>query len=226
MRKTMLNNKVILITGATSGVGAAAARMFAREGAHVVLSGRRAKLGEMVAAEIRATGGKASYHRADISRESDIDALVASVVRAHGRLDGAFNNARVERPFSTLIDSAAADFDTALAVNFRGTWLAMRAEARAMMLNGGAIVNTSSYLTTNGFPRGSIDSATKGAIEAMTRAAAHELADTNIRVNAIQLYGSPEEIAATAAWLCSEDASSITGETISVIRHQAELRAS
>ncbi len=222
----MLKNKVILITGATSGIGAAAARMFAREGANVVLSGRRAKLGEMVVAEIRATGGKASYHHADISRESDVDALVASVIRVHGRLDGAFNNARVERRFTTLIESAAADFDTTLAVNFRGTWLAMRAEARAMMLAGGAIVNTSSSLTTNGFQRGSIDSATKGAIEAMTRAAANELADAHIRVNAIQRYGSPEEIAATAAWLCSDDALSVTGETVTVNRHHAELRAS
>jgi NAD(P)-dependent dehydrogenase (short-subunit alcohol dehydrogenase family) len=222
----MLRNKVILITGATSGVGAAAARLFARQGAYVVLSGRRAKLGELVVAEIRATGGKASFHRADISRESDIDALVASVIRAHGRLDGAFNNARVGQRFATLIESAAADFDTAMAVNFRGTWLAMRAEARAMMLTGGAIVNTSSSLATNGFPRGSIDSATKGAIEAMTRAAADELANANIRVNAIQRYGPPEEIAATAAWLCSDDASAITGETVSVNRHHAELRAS
>jgi NAD(P)-dependent dehydrogenase (short-subunit alcohol dehydrogenase family) len=226
MRKIVLNNKVILITGATSGIGAAAARTFAREGANVVLSGRRAKLGEVVAAEIRAAGGNASYYRADISRESDVEALVASIIRTYGRLDGAFNNARVERRFRTLVESAAADFDTTLAVNFRGTWLAMRAEARAMLLTGGAIVNTSSSLATNGFPRGSIDSATKGAIDAMTRAVALELADTNIRVNTIQRYGSPEEIAATAAWLCSDAASSITGETVSVNRHHAELRAS
>lgn len=226
MREIVLKNKIILITGATSGIGAAAARMFAREGATVVLSGRRAKLGELVVADIRASGGTASFHRADISRESDVEALVASVIRTYGRLDGAFNNARVERRFQTLIDSAAADFDTLLAVNFRGTWLAMRAEARAMMRTGGAIVNTSSSLATNGFPRGPIDSATKAAIDAMTRAAALELADTNIRVNTIQRYGSAEEIAATAAWLCSDAAASITGETIGINRYHAELRAS
>ena len=222
----MLKNKVILITGATSGIGAAAARIFAGEGATVVLSGRRAKVGELLAAEIRAAGGTASFLRADISRESDVETLVASVVRAHGRLDGAFNNARIERHFRSLIDSPAADFDTLVAVNFRGTWLAMRAEARAMMATGGAIVNTSASLATNGFPRGSIDSATKGGIDAMTRAAALELADTHIRVNTIQRFGTPEEIAATAAWLCSDDAASITGQTVGVSRRPVELRAS
>ncbi|HSP14762.1 MAG TPA: SDR family oxidoreductase [Thermoanaerobaculia bacterium] len=222
----MLKNKVVLITGATSGIGEAAARLFASEGAKVVLSGRRTKLGETIAAQIRATGGTASYVRADISRESEVDSLVATVVESYGRLDAAFNNARVEARFKPLIDSVAANFDTVVAVNLRGTWLAMRAEARAMMAAGGAIVNTSSWLTTNGFARSSIDSAMKGGIDAMTRAAALELADANIRVNAIQRYGSPEEIAATAAWLCSDASSSITGQTIGVNGFRAEVRAS
>ncbi len=222
----MLKNKVILITGATSGIGEAAARVFAQQGAKVALSGRRAKVGEMIAAEIRAAGGTVSFFRADISRESDVDSLIAAVVDKYGRLDAAFNNARVEGRFTPLTDSVTADFDTMVAVNFRGTWLAMRAEARAMMATGGAIVNTSSWLTTNGFPRGSIDSAMKGGIHAMTRAAAFELADAKIRVNAIQRYGSPEAIAATAAWLCSDAASSTTGQIVGLNGDHAELRAS
>lgn len=222
----LLKNKIILITGATSGIGEASARLFARWGAHVVVSGRRTKAGEAIAAQIRAAGGAASFVRADISRESDVDALVASIVAEHGRLDAAFNNARVQAPFSSLIESAAAQFDTAIAVNLRGTWLAMRAEARAMMATGGAIVNTSSWLTTNGFSRSSIDGAVKGAIDAMTRAASLELADAKIRVNAIQRYGSPEEIAATAAWLCSDAASHVTGQSIGIDVHPMELRAS
>jgi len=226
MRTIMLKNKVILITGATSGIGEVAARVFAGEGAKVALSGRRAKLGETIAAQIRATGGTASFFRADISRESDVDSLVASVVEEYGRIDAAFNNARVEARFRPLTDSLTADLDTLVAVNFRGTWLAMRAEARAMMAGGGAIVNTSSRLTTNGFSRSSIDSALKGAIDAMTRAAAFELADARIRVNAIQRYGSAEEIASTAAWLCSDAASDVTGQTIGINGHRVELRAS
>jgi NAD(P)-dependent dehydrogenase (short-subunit alcohol dehydrogenase family) len=222
----MLKNKVILITGATSGIGETAARVFAGWGAKVALSGRRAKLGETIAAQIRALGGSASYIRADISRESDVAALVSSVVEHYGRLDAAFNNARVESRFTPLIDSIAADFDTAMAVNVRGTWLAMRAEARAMLAAGGAIVNTASRLSTNGFSRSSLDSAVKGAIDAMTRAAALELADAKVRVNAIQRYGSPEDIATTAAWLLSDAASHVTGQTIGVNSHHTELRAS
>ena len=226
MKEPMLKNKVVLITGATSGIGEAAARMFAREGARVVLSGRRAKLGETIADQIRATGGIASYIRADVSRESEVNMLIMSIVEKYGRLDAAFNNARADARFSTLIDSPTSDFDTAVAVNLRGTWLSMRAEARAMLATGGSIVNTSSWLTTNGTARSSIDSSIKGGIDAMTRAAALELAELGIRVNAIQRYGTPEEIAATALWLVSDASASVTGRVIGVDGRREELRAS
>lgn len=241
--------KVILITGATSGIGEAAARLLARRGARVVLAGRRAERGETIASEIVGAGGDARFVRADVSREDEVDALIRAAVEAYGRIDAAFNNAGTEGRFASLTMSSSQDFDEVVATNVRGVWLCMRAEARQMLAqrDPGAIVNTSSWLAVGGFGGSALYSATKGAVDAMSRAAAVELAEARIRVNTVRpgyivtemfrrfldpedrvqgrpflhatparRYGTAEEVAATAAWLCSDDASYVTGQCIAV----------
>ncbi|MBF5046454.1 glucose 1-dehydrogenase [Aggregicoccus sp. 17bor-14] len=245
----LLQDKVCLITGATSGIGEAAARLFAAQGARVVLAGRRVERGEALAAELRRSGAQALFVAADVAVEAQVDALVGRAVSEFGRLDAAFNNAGTEGRFAPLPESTADDFDALVATNLRGTWLSMRAQAKQLLAQGtgGAIVSTSSWLAQGGFAGSSLYSATKGGIDALSRAAAVELAAHRVRVNTVQpgyivtemfrrfldpedrvagrpfleatparRYGQPEEVAALAAWLCSDAAAYVTGQSIAV----------
>lgn len=141
----LLSGKVVLITGASRGIGAAAARLFAREGAAVVLAARSTDALEALVAEVRSTGGTADAVALDLADPASIRAAVARVDALHGRLDGAFNNgAAIQQP-GPLDTTSDEDVETQFAVNFRGHWVAMNAEAALMRRSGGgAIVNTSS----------------------------------------------------------------------------------
>ena len=181
----LLDNKVILVTGGTSGIGRASAELFAREGAKVALTGRRAAEGEEVVAAIKKAGGSAVFIQADLTQISTIAGVIDATVANFGRLDGAFNNAGVSGggPIETLDE---ATWDRIVDTNLKATFFALKAEAAQMKKQGhGAIVFNSSVLAQISAPGLSIYSASKGGVDALTRAAAVELGPFNIRVNSV-----------------------------------------
>jgi NAD(P)-dependent dehydrogenase (short-subunit alcohol dehydrogenase family) len=186
---TSVEGKVVLITGGTSGIGRAAARAFARAGARIVLAARRAQQGEQVAQELRAEGADVRFVPADVSLAADVDRLVASTVRAYGRLDAAFNNAATtDGALALTADFTEEQFDRAVAMNLKSVWLCMRSEVRQMLSQsapGGAIVNTSSVNGLGGAASGALYSAAKAGVLALTKSAAQEYATRGIRVNAL-----------------------------------------
>lgn len=177
--------KVVLVTGGSVGIGRAAAEAFAREGAAVVISARRAAEGVAAAERIQAAGGVASFVRADVTSEGDVAALVAETVKQHGRLDVVFNNAGVEGKLGPIATLSVADLDETFAVNVRGTWLVMKHALPHLAVTRGTIVNNASVVADIGVAGTSIYSSSKGAVSAMTRAAAIEFIQAGVRVNAV-----------------------------------------
>ena len=158
-----MQGKVVLITGGTSGIGRAAAEVFARAGARIVLAGRRAERGEQVARELQAQRADVRFVQADVSVPADVDRLVSSSVEAYGRLDAACNNAATaDGALALTADFTEEQFDRALAMNLKSVWLCLRSEIRQMLSQsspGGAIVNTSSVNGLGGAPGGALYSA-------------------------------------------------------------------
>ena len=178
-------DKIALVTGGTSGIGKATAIALAAAGAKVVLSGRREPEGNAVVAEITAAGGTASFYKADASVEAEIAALIAFTVKTHGRLDLAFNNAGVEHA-SPVTEAAYADYQRVFDLNVWGVLASMKHEIPAMLAaGGGAIVNTTSGLGHIGMPGVSIYTASKHAVEGLSKAAALEVAKQKIRINTV-----------------------------------------
>src|SRR5207253_172170 len=185
-RKSRMSNPVVLITGALTGIGRATALAFAREGARIVVSGRRDEAGRALAAELRDLGADAEFLRADVRSEDEVRGLVDRTVVRFGRLDVAVNNAGTEgRPGPVTEQSAesyAATFDT----NVLGTLLGMKHELRAMQPQGrGSIINLSSTYGHEGAAGASVYVASKHAVEGMTKSAALEGASSGVRVNAV-----------------------------------------
>ncbi len=244
----LLEGKSALITGCGSGIGRATALAFGRSGAIITCADVDQKGGEATAALIREAGGKAEFVQVDVTDPGQVQALIARIVAAHGRLDCAFNNAGIEGDVIELHEASERNFDRVMGVNVRGVWLCMKYEIRQMRKQGGgAIVNTASVAGLSGFPSMSIYVASKHAVVGLTKSAALECADAGIRVNAVcpgpvdtpmmeriasnegqptrrdfervvpmHRYAAPREIAETVAWLCSEQASYITGVSLPV----------
>lgn len=182
----LLEGKVALVTGGTSGIGRASAVLFAKEGAKVALTGRRAAEGEAVVAEIVAAGGEAIFIQADLSQTDTIPGVVAEVVAKYGRLDAAFNNAGVSGggPLDTLTEGV---WDKVVDTNLKAAFFCLQAEAAQMKRQGGggSIVFNGSVLASIALPGTSIYSASKGGVVSLARAAAVELGPVGIRVNSI-----------------------------------------
>lgn len=188
----LLAGKVALITGAGRGIGAAAARLFAREGATVLLSARTRSQLRTVTEEIRTAGGTADYVVADLSDAASVQAAVDRAVELYGRLDVAFNNGATFTPPRPLAEVSTADFDQLYAVNLRGPWLAMAAEIDAIRATAGAgaIVNNSSVGSLRANPVLPAYGAMKRAVNSLTESAAVTYGPEGIRVNAVAPGGT------------------------------------
>ena len=233
-----LSGRAALITGAASGIGRASALAFASAGASVALLDIDAEGLADTAAAVRAAGARAEVLVADVRDLRAVTGAVGRAVEAFGRLDAALNNAGVPGPYVPLDEYSEEDFMRILQVDLAGVWRCMRAEIRYMRAQGtGAIVNTSSMLGAAAMPDNGAYVAAKHGVHGLTRAAAVELGGTGIRVNAIApgvtrtgmtsaasddllrtvplgRIAEPEEIAAAAVWLCSPEASYITGSVL------------
>ncbi|MDE2996919.1 MAG: SDR family NAD(P)-dependent oxidoreductase [Bacteroidota bacterium] len=168
------DNKIVLITGASSGIGEATAYAFAREGARLFLVARRDDKGEAVAANIRERGGTAVFHRADMADRAQIAAMVQACVSHYGGLDVAFNNAGIDGAFNVDTPEHPEDvWDDLLAINLTGVWFCMRHQIPAMLESGGgSIVNMASMAGVKGFPGSSGYAASKFGVVGITKAAA------------------------------------------------------
>lgn len=243
----LLKNKVALITGAAEGIGHATALMFARDGASVVVADRQAEAGQATASLINQNGGKAIFVEADVSNPASVSAMVEQTTQHFGQLDCAVNNAARSASFSLTADTEELHWDQTNDISLKAVWLCMKSEIPAMLASGGgAIVNISSLAGMQGEVFQAPYAAAKAGVLGLTKTAAGEYAQQNIRVNAIcpggiltrgmQNYldkvpgarekvegvhamrrlGQPQEIADAAAYLCSDRASFITGHPLVV----------
>ncbi len=183
----MSDSPVVLITGATSGIGEAAARSFAASGSRVVLSGRRAEKGEAVVASIRSDGGEAVFFQADVSEEGAPAALVHHTLETFGRIDTAFNNAGIEGDTGVLThEQGQENYERVFSINVEAVLNSMKAEIPAILNSGGgAIINNASIAGHLGIGRFGVYSASKHAVIGLTRDAALEYASQGLRINAV-----------------------------------------
>lgn len=180
-----LMSKVALITGGTSGIGEATARLFAREGARVSITGRRIELGEQVVSQIRSDGGEGLFIAADVSRAEDCRRSIEATLAAYGRLDVLFNNAGIVTQ-GTLEETSEEDWARTFDVNVKGSYLMMKGVLPIMRgQGGGVIVNNASDWGIVGGPHYTAYSASKGAVVLLTKSVALEVARDHIRVNAV-----------------------------------------
>jgi NAD(P)-dependent dehydrogenase (short-subunit alcohol dehydrogenase family) len=241
-----MSEQVVLVTGALAGIGRATATAFARDGASVVVSGRRDAQGEALAAELRGLGGRALYMHADVAVEDNVRALVEGAVTIFGRLDTAVNNAGHTGSPGPLTTQTAQAYDTVFGTNVRGLLFALKHELRVMVEQGhGSVVNLSSTFGERGGRGTGLYAASKHAVNGFTRSAALEVAADGVRVNAVApgpvatagldafaggtdaaaalatgvpmgRLGTADEIADVITFLASDRARFVTGQIIAV----------
>ncbi|MFJ1578365.1 MULTISPECIES: SDR family NAD(P)-dependent oxidoreductase [unclassified Streptomyces] len=241
-----MDKPVVLITGALTGIGRAAAVAFAEKSANVVVAGRRDEAGKTLTEELRALGSEAEFINTDVRHEDDVRAMVDEAVTRFGRLDVAVNNAGTEGRPGPITDQTAETYNETFETNVLGVILSMKHEVRAMREQGsGSIVNISSTYGHEGGAGASVYVGSKHAVEGLTKSVALEVAASGIRVNAVapgptdtgmldRFTGTPENMADMVArvplgrlglsedladaivFIASEDASFITGHILNV----------
>ena len=251
-RAWRFEGRVVIITGAAGGIGRAAVRRFASEGAKIVAVDLAGSDLDGTVAAVAGAGAAITTVTADVRSDSDVATYVAKALDAYGRVDALFNNAGIEGPIASLVDCPADGFDRVMDVNVRGVWLGIKHAGPAIAASGGgAIVNTASMLGLSGIAQMGAYVASKHAVIGLTRTAALEFAPLGVRVNAVapapvdtrmirsieegfnpddpsgvreiieskvplERYATPEEIAAVAAFLCSDDATYMTGTVVPI----------
>src|SRR3982074_744010 len=241
-----MNTSTVLITGALTGIGRDTALAFAREGARIVVSGRHDDEGQRLVGALGKLGAEAGFLRSDGRHEDDVRSLIDQTVARFGRLDVAVNNAGTEGKPGPVTEQTAESYAATFDTNVLGTVLSMKHELRVMQLQGnGSIINLSSTMGQRGAPGASLYTASKHAIEGLTKAAALEGAVFGVRINAVapgpvetemlnrftggadrkagliagvplKRAGRPEEIARAIVYLASDDASFVTGQILGV----------
>jgi NAD(P)-dependent dehydrogenase (short-subunit alcohol dehydrogenase family) len=241
-----MKNPVVLITGALTGIGRAAAIAFARKGANLVVAGRRDEAGKALVTELRALGSEAEFINADVRKDDDLRALVDKTVARFGRLDVAVNNAGTEGRVGPITDQTAESYAATFDTNVLGVILSMKHEVRVMQAQGsGSIINISSTYGHEGAAGASVYVGSKHAVEGITKSVALELAKSGIRVNGVapgptdtgmltRFTGTPEnkaalvsgvpmgrlglseELADAIVFIASDEASYITGHILNV----------
>lgn len=246
MSAQKLEGKVAVVTGASKGIGAAIAKQLAAEGAAVVVNYSSSREGaDRVVAEVKRAGGKAIAVQADLSKQDDVARLFSETKKEFGKLDILVNNAGVYG-FAPIEEVTPEHFNWHFNLNVLGLLLATKEAVALFPASGGSVINISSVVASRGFPGASVYSATKGAVDALTRSLAVELGARKIRVNAINpgmvetegtqsagvtegemkaqveaqtplgRIGQPEDISGAAVFLASSDSSWITGETFTI----------
>ncbi|RJO70929.1 SDR family oxidoreductase [Nocardia panacis] len=237
--------KVFIVTGGSSGIGLAVARRLTRAGAAVVIGARRAGVGEQVAADLRAEGGRAIFARADVSVEADAAHLVEVATGEYGRLDGAFNNAGSIEAVGELSSVDAADWAAELNANLTSVFYSLKYQLPEVIKTRGSIVNNASNMGAVALPAMGAYVAAKHGVVGLTKAAALEVADRGVRVNAINTGGvdtplgrssagseealaaiaamhpvnrlaTPEEIAPMVTFLLGDESTFVTGAALAI----------
>ena len=241
-----MSTSVVLISGGLTGIGRAAAIAFAKEGAIVTVAGRREAAGAELVKQLRSFGSEAEFINADVRKEDDVRAMIDKTVARFGRLDVAVNNAGTEGALGPVTEQTAESYAATFDTNVLGVLLCMKHELRVMQSQGfGSIVNISSTMGSRGAAYASLYTASKHAVEGLTKSGALEAASFGVRVNAIapgpvetamldrftssadrkaglvagiplRRAGKPEELADAILFVASDKASFITGQIISV----------
>ncbi|RJG08946.1 glucose 1-dehydrogenase [Pseudomonas cavernicola] len=239
-------NQVVLITGATAGIGYATAIAFAREGAHLIVSGRNAVAGKQLLSELQSMGAQADFVQADVSDEAQVARLVDCCVERFGRLDVAVNSAGYEGTRGSIMEQTVESYTAVFNANALGTFLSLKHQMRIMSRQkSGAIINLSSTMGSRGNAQAPMYVASKHAIEGFTKSVALEACQYNVRVNAVApgpiatdmleriadgshnlpmvastipagRIGKPEEVADAILFMASQRASYITGQILAV----------
>jgi NAD(P)-dependent dehydrogenase (short-subunit alcohol dehydrogenase family) len=237
-------NKVVVITGATSGIGKETAIAFAKEGAKVVITGRREKEGANVAEEITKLGAKCLFVQADVSKESDVKQIVKKTIDAFGEINICFANAGIWGDAKPLLEETSENIDAVIDINVKGVFYTLKnIIPEIVRAGGGSAITTSSVLGIRPSAGSSVYNASKFAVIGLTKTVAQEVGGQKVRVNCVapgpidtdmlrdaleenaeefgktlplNRIGNPNEIAQAVMWLASEDSSYVTGQVITV----------